>query len=177
MKSENLQYPVGKFNCPVFITPEMIKDYIQGIQEFPAKLRNEVQNLNEEVLDTPYRPGGWTVRQVVNHCADSHINSLIRFKLALTEENPVIKPYLEAFWAELPDSKKMPVEAALKMLEGTHERWVILLNNMTSKDYERTFYHPENYKTMTLSEALALYAWHCNHHFLHIVSVTKKWEE
>ncbi len=123
--------------------------------------------LNEQELNKPYRPGGWTLRQLIHHLADSHANSLTRFKLALTENNPTIKPYEEAEWAKQADYN-MPVAPALKMLEGIHERWAYLLKNMSDSDFERTFYHPESKISISLKKALALYNWHCLHHLAHL---------
>ena len=131
MIDEILKYPVGKFKRPEIITSELLNQYINTISLFPEKLKQEVSYLNDDQLNTEYRPEGWTIRQLINHCADSHANSLIRFKLALTEDNPIVKPYLEAEWAKLADSTSIPIAPAFKMLEGIHERWVVLLNNMS----------------------------------------------
>ena len=174
MTLEELKFPIGKFEQPKEITPELVRNYIIDISTFPERLRKEVENLSDAQLDTPYRPEGWTIRQVVHHCADSHMNSLTRFKLALTEDKPTIKPYFEDRWAELDDSKKMPVEPALKMLEGLHERWTYLLNSLTDDLLERTFVHPEHGKELRLKENIGLYAWHCNHHLAHITSLKSR---
>ena len=128
--------------------------------------------LNEKQLDTPYRTGGWTLRQVVHHVADSHMNSVLRFKWALTEDNPTIKPYEEADWALLPDYR-MPVESSLKITEGVHLHWVALLDSFTEEQWNRSFVHPATGQSMQLKKALALYAWHCNHHLAHITETTK----
>ncbi|HWS60267.1 MAG TPA: putative metal-dependent hydrolase, partial [Flavobacterium sp.] len=128
----------------------------------------------EEQLNTQYRLEGWTIRQVVHHCADSHMNSLTRLKLALTEDKPTIKPYREELWAELPDSKNLPLESSLKMLEGIHYRWSILLNNLTKEHRERTFIHPNKGKEFRIDENIGLYAWHCNHHLAHIIETKKR---
>jgi uncharacterized damage-inducible protein DinB len=173
MDLEQLKYPIGKFKMPADFTSESINAFISDIEKFPSLLRKEVEALNDEQLDTPYRPEGWTIRQVVNHCADSHMNSLTRFKLALTEDNPTIKPYFEERWAELADSKIMPIHAALNMLEGLHIRWVVLLKSMTSADFGKTFFHPESKRTWQLNQTLALYAWHCKHHLAHITTLKK----
>lgn len=170
---EQLKYPIGKFEKPKEITGEMWKKYISDIDTFPSRLKKEVEQLSDQQLDTVYRTGGWTIRQVVNHCADSHMNSLTRLKLALTEDNPIIKPYIEALWAELPDSKTMPIHPALKMLEGIHERWALLLNNLKDAELKRTFIHPQSGKQFQLDENTALYAWHCNHHLAHITNLKK----
>jgi hypothetical protein len=166
-----LKYPIGEYFVPEVITPEMLAEYIQTISAFPQKLRREVQHLNDLQLDTTYRPGGWTIRQVVHHCADSHMNSLIRFKLALTEENPVIKPYFEDRWAELSDTKHMPVAAALLLLEGLHAKWTVLLQSLTPKELERTYFHPEQNRSFRLDEVMGVYDWHCRHHLAHIVNL------
>jgi hypothetical protein len=173
MDLEQLKYPIGKFKMPADFTSESINSFISDIENFPLLLRKEVEALNDDQLDTPYRPEGWTIRQVVNHCADSHMNSLTRFKLALTEENPTIKPYFEERWAELTDSKNIPVAAALNMIEGLHTRWVVLLKSMSTADFEKTFFHPESKRTWKLNETLALYAWHSKHHLAHIITLKK----
>jgi hypothetical protein len=174
---EQLKYPVGKFIAPANYPDELISDYIKTITQFPVQLRKETGSLTDEQLDTPYRPGGWTLRQVVHHCADSHMNALIRFKLALTENKPVIKPYMENLFAELADTKTLVIEPSLKSLEGIHERWTVLLFSLNKKDFEKTYTHPEHNKEFSLNEALAQYAWHCNHHLAHITSLkkTKGW--
>ncbi|MDP2059055.1 MAG: putative metal-dependent hydrolase [Flavobacteriaceae bacterium] len=173
MTLEKLKYPIGRYQKPIEITAGILKKNIQDIEDFPRKIRKEVQKLSDVQLDTPYRPAGWTIRQLVNHCADSHMNSLIRFKLALTESKPTIKPYFEDRWAELTDSKNIPIEPALKMIEGLHERWVVLLKSLTKEELNRTFIHPEHNKDFSLEETIAVYAWHCNHHLAHITELKK----
>ncbi len=168
---DNLKYPIGKFQKPDTLTKDIVNKFIDDIEIFPKRLKREVENLSNEQLDTPYRPDGWTIRQVVNHCADSHMNSLIRFKLALTEDKPTIKPYYEERWAELADSKNMPIEPALKMLEGIHERWTVLLRSLTETELSRIFIHPEHGKEFRLDENIGVYAWHCNHHLAHITTL------
>jgi hypothetical protein len=174
MKEEQLKYPIGKFQMPGELTADLLHQCILDIALFPERLRNEVQHLREEQLDTAYRPEGWTIRQVVHHCADSHMNSLTRLKLALTEDSPTIKPYLEARWAELPDSMGMPVEPSLKMIEGIHERWVAVLRKVTYDQYKRVFIHPEHGREFRVDQNMALYAWHCNHHLAHITETKKR---
>lgn len=132
-------------------------------------MKNETFKLTDKELDTTYRIDGWTIRQVIHHCADSHMNSFIRFKLALTEDNLVIKPYFEERWAELIDSKQMPITSSLNIIEGIHERWVILIKNLTSIDLKKTFIHPESGKRFYLDEIIGMYAWHSNHHLAQIV--------
>jgi hypothetical protein len=171
---ENLKFPIGKYRKVESLSSEIIQDYILDIAAFPARLRQEVAHLDEAQLDTPYRPEGWTIRQVVHHCADSHINSVIRFKLALTEENPTIKPYHEERWAELADGKAMPIEPSLIILQGLHERWVTLLQSLSESDLKKTFIHPEHGKSFRLDETIGIYAWHGNHHLAHITSLKSR---
>jgi uncharacterized damage-inducible protein DinB len=171
----DLRYPIGKFEMGQQITEEKRQKWIEKISEAPARLREAVQGLTEEQLDTPYRPGGWTVRQVVHHLADSHMTSFIRFKLALTEEEPLIKPYDEAKWAELEDSRGVTPELSLSLLDVLHQRWVILLSSMSDSDYQRAFRHPE-IGTVTLEKVLGLYAWHGLHHIAHITSLSERME-
>ncbi len=173
MTDEQMQYPIGKFKAPVSYTTEDIHKWTTTIKEFPGRLRQAIISLNETQLDTPYRTGGWTIRQVVHHVADSHINALIRLKLALTEENPTIKPYEEADWALLADYR-MPVESSLKILEGIHLHWVAILESLTEEEWNRTFLHPESGNVTQLKKALALYAWHSKHHLAHVTETIKK---
>jgi uncharacterized damage-inducible protein DinB len=170
---EQLKYPIGTYKKPAVLTPEIISTYIAVIEDFPSKLKIEVETLSDEQLDVPYRPGGWTIRQLVNHCADSHMNALVRFKLALTEDNPTIKPYREDLWAELADSKSMPIGPALEILDGLHKRWSILLKSLTSEDYNKKYIHPDKGRAVPLDETIGLYAWHCNHHLAHITTLKK----
>ena len=164
----NLRFPIGEFEKPKIISDDLIKTWIQTISDFPTLLRAEVEHLSDEKLDWTYRKDGWNIRQVVNHCADSHINSFMRFKLTLTENKPTIRPYFEDRWAELNDTTKTPVEFSLKILEGIHARWVVLLNCLTEKDLLKTFIHPEGNKEISLKENIGIYAWHCKHHLEHI---------
>lgn len=174
MTLEQLKYPIGKFEQPSIITKDIISQWIVDISSFPTRLKKEVNHLTDEQLDTQYRANGWTIRQVIHHCADSHMNSLTRLKLALTEDQPTIKPYYEERWAELVDSKSMPIAPALKMLEGIHERWTALLNHLTEEDNGRIFIHPEHGKTFRIDENIGVYAWHCNHHLAHITETKKR---
>lgn len=171
---DKLRFPIGKYEKPAIITKELIHNYISEIAGFPEKLRKEVAHLNDEQLDTQYRPGGWTIRQVIHHCADSHINAFTRFKLALTEENPLIKPYYEDRWAELSDSRQLDIHPALLMLEGLHQRWIHLLNSLTEQDLERGFIHPEHGNQVLLKENAGIYAWHGAHHLAHITELKKR---
>lgn len=169
MNLEQLKFPIGRFKKPNIITKEILQDWIADIEVFPKRLSEEVANLSDLQLDTPYRSEGWTIRQVVHHCADSHMNSFIRLKLALTEESPIIKPYYEDRWAELDDSKNMYIIPSLKMLEGIHERWTKLLMNLSDEQLSRVFIHPEHGKSFRVDENIGIYAWHCNHHLAHII--------
>ncbi|WP_114748912.1 YfiT family bacillithiol transferase [Pleomorphovibrio marinus] len=174
MTIEALKYPIGKFEKPTIISRNHLLKWIQDISSFPERLKNEVKLLTNEQLDTPYRPGGWRIRQVIHHCADSHMNSLTRLKLSLTEDQPIIKPYDEKRWAELSDAKDMPIEPSLKILEGIHERWTVLLHNLNENEYGRSFVHPENGQILRVDETIGLYAWHCNHHLAHITTLKKR---
>lgn len=165
--SEDLRFPVGKFDETLEITAERRKEFVQTIAELPAKLNQAIENLNDAQLDTHYRPEGWTLRQVVHHVADSHLNSFCRFKLGLSEDTPTIKPYDEAAWAEMADSKDVPVDLSLKIIEGVHARWTLLLNSMSDADFDREINHPER-GVMSLTSMLALYDWHSRHHTAHI---------
>jgi len=167
------RYPVGKFRYEGSPSAEQAQALLQEIAETPENLRTAVKGLSDTQLDTPYRPGGWTVRQVVHHVPDSHMNSYVRFKLALTEDEPTIKPYAEDRWAELADTKATPVEVSLTLLDSLHNRWVRLLRSLNHEDWKRTFRHPE-IGPMTLEKALALYAWHGRHHVAHITELRKQ---
>ena len=166
------RYPIGKFSYAGPLTTEQKKQFLDDIEQTPAKLRAAVRGLSETQLDTPYRDGGWTVRQVVHHVPDSHMNSYVRFKLALTENGPAIKPYFEDRWANLPDSKA-PIENSLVLLESLHHRWTLLLRSLREADWNRTFTHPE-LGPMTLEKNLALYSWHGRHHVAHVTSLREK---
>ena len=170
--SEDLRYPVGKFDKST-VVPERRAEFIQTITGLPAKITEAVRGLNDAQLDTPYRPGGWTVRQTVHHVADSHINCYVRFKLALTEDQPpTIVPYYEDRWAELSDSK-LPIDISMAIIDGIHKRWSTLLNSMSDADFNRVFKHPET-GDWTLDGALALYAWHSRHHTAHITRLRER---
>ncbi len=171
---EALKYPVGKFKAPATYNKELYKEWIQTIEELPGRLKKVLLPLNDSQLDTPYREGGWTLRQVVHHLADSHLNSYIRFKLALTEDVPVIKPYHEDRWAELEEAKHAPVDVSVQLLEALHKRWVLFLRTLGEEDLNRKFHHPESKKDFELRTILALYAWHCNHHLAHITSLLER---
>lgn len=164
---EDLRYPIGRFVAPAGSSPEIRALQIQTLRELPELLRHIVEPLSDAQLDTPYRDDGWTVRQVVHHIADSHANSLIRFKLALTEDWPTIKPYDEAAWANLADSRALPIEPSLAIIHGLHARWVALLEAMQEEDFHKGFIHPERGR-QDLATALAIYDWHSRHHTEHI---------
>ena len=168
----DLRYPIGEFQRADHLTSDQRRQFIDAIAETPARMKAAVAGLKPPQLDTPYRPGGWTVRQVVHHVPDSHMNSYIRFKLALTENEPTIKPYDEKQWAELADSKS-PIEPSLALLENLHARWVSLLRSLTAADWAKKFRHPER-GAMSLDETLALYAWHGRHHVAHITSLRER---
>lgn len=167
MHLEALKYPVEKFQKPETITKEIIETAINEIENFPNLVKAEIENLGENDLNLRYRPKGWTITQVVHHCADSHINSYVRFKLALTENLPTIKPYEESLWAELPDSKLSPF-VSLKLLEALHERWVFILKSLSDEDLDKEFIHPEQSEKISLKENILIYGWHCQHHLAHI---------
>lgn len=167
MNLDELKYPVGKFVKPKFITKETIDSAISEIENFPNLVKAEIQNLDERDLQLRYRPEGWTISQVIHHCADSHINSYMRFKLALTENVPTIKPYDESLWAKLPDNNLSPL-VYLKLLEALHERWVFILKSLSEEDLNKEFIHPEQSEKISLKENILIYSWHCQHHLAHI---------
>ncbi|MBD1380523.1 YfiT family bacillithiol transferase [Metabacillus arenae] len=168
----DLRYPIGQFKYEKELSMNVIEKWINEIEVAPAKLKAAVKNLTDDQLDTPYRSGGWTVRQVVHHIADSHINSYTRLKLSLTEENPTIKPYLEEKWAELPDSK-LDIDVSLSLLAALHRRWVTLLRSLLPSELEKIFYHPDS-GAITIGESIGLYAWHGSHHIAHITSLRQR---
>lgn len=170
----DLRYPIGEFHYEGEWNAEVVEGWIEEIAHLPKLIREAVNGLSEDQLDTPYRPDGWTVRQVVHHVADSHLNAFTRFKLALTEHNPTIKPYDQPKWAELSDYD-MPIENSLIMLDSLHFRWVYLLRSLTTKDLNRTFFHPESGE-FTLWKTLGIYSWHGRHHTAHITSLRKRLE-
>ncbi len=167
------RYPIGKFTYNGPPTEEERKRLIDILAEAPAALRAAVAGFSPQQMDTPYREGGWTVRQVVHHLPDSHMNAYVRFKLALTEEEPTVKPYAEALWAELTDNHTTPVETSLAMIENLHGRWVQLLIGLTPEQWKRSFRHPEM-GVVPLEKSLALYAWHGRHHVAHITELRRK---
>jgi hypothetical protein len=170
---EKLKYPIGKFEIPAEYTSEYLSDKIDEIKSFPEILKKETIHLPNEQLDTPYRPGGWSVRQVIHHCAESHMNCYIRIKWALTENNPVIKAYDEVLWSELPDNLSMPIQPTLSLLEGLHFRLAYLMRNLSEADLEKSFIHPENNSEYKIKQIIGSYAWHGNHHLAHITALKK----
>jgi hypothetical protein len=166
------RYPIGKFTPPQNVTPAMRQEAIKTIAEAPAHFRAAVKGLSDAQLDTRYRDGGWTVRQVAHHVPDSHLNAYVRLKLALTESEPTIKPYDEARWAELADAK-LPIDVSLVLLDSVHERWVALWRSLKPEQFARTFRHPEHPGALTLDWMLFQYAWHSQHHTAHITNLRK----
>jgi hypothetical protein len=168
MDLEKLKFPIGVYVGKANATNDDINKWINDIENFPDCLELLLKDASTEQLNYKYRPNGWMVKQVIHHCADSHLNSIIRFKLALTEELPTIKPYFEDKWAQLPDSLIDDVSGSVLILKGLHKKWVILLRNLNEEQLKREFYHPEHNKKFTLKETIGVYAWHCNHHLAHI---------
>ncbi|MCL7763083.1 putative metal-dependent hydrolase [Polaribacter sp. Z014] len=168
MTLEELKYPIGRTNIPENITKKNIEDWISILERFPQELEYLTKNLSDNQLDTPYREGGWTIRQVVHHCYDSHHNSYTRFKWALTEDNPIIKAYYEERWAELQDAKSAPIFLSIDALKALHSKWVYLLRDLKDAELEKTFIHPSDNKKVHLKESICIYAWHSKHHFAHI---------
>jgi uncharacterized damage-inducible protein DinB len=169
----DLRYPIGKFEWEGGLTEEKRRQYIDDIAEAPGKLRAAVAGLSEPQLDTPYRDGGWTVRQVVHHLADSHLNAFVRFKLALTEDRPTVKTYNEQLWAETPDARNAPAELSLALVESLHRRWTVLVRSLAPADFARSLRHPE-LGEVTLEKYLAMYAWHGRHHVAHITGLRER---
>jgi len=167
------RFPIGKFAFEGTMSDQQRAQCLDDIAEAPARLRAAVRGLSDKQLDTPYRDGGWTVRQLVHHVPDSHMNAYVRFKLALTENEPTIRPYMEERWAELPEAKSGPIEMSLQLLENLHHRWVISLRNMKAEDWKRTYRHPE-LGVLPLEKVLALYAWHSKHHVAHVTVLKER---
>jgi len=179
--SEDSRYPIGKVKDQHFGNRETYDEeaknaFINDIKILPTLLEQAIINLDEQQLDVPYREGGWTARQVIHHVADSHMNAYIRLKLALTEDNPTIKPYDEAAWASLVDTENCPVNISLTLLHALHTRWVEIMNNMKEDDWQRTFFHPDQNRSIKLWNMLGLYAWHGKHHTAHITSLRERME-
>ena len=170
----DLRFPIGKHDRKMVLTPAERGAALEALAAAPSLLRDAVSGLSDNQLDTPYRPGGWTVKQVVHHVPDSHMNAYTRFKLALTEDVPTIKTYEEAAWAELPDSQKVPIEVSLDLLDALHLRWLALLRSMDDTQFKRQLRHPEHGRVLSLEQMLGLYAWHGRHHVAHITSLRKR---
>lgn len=171
---EKLRFPIGPFHCPEHITAQHIKEWIAVLEHFPNRLENLVTALNDAQLDTPYRPEGWTIRQVIHHLSDSHHHSYIRFKWALTEDKPVIKYYYEQLWAELDDAKNAPIEMSILHLKAVHLKLVYLLKSLSDADLNKCFIHPEHNEEVSLKKNIGIYAWHSKHHFAHIEKVMQR---
>jgi hypothetical protein len=170
---DDLRYPIGEFRFEAPLTDEQRQTCLDTIEQTPARMRAAVAGLAEDQLDTPYRPEGWTVRQVVHHVPESHLNSYLRFKLAITENEPTIKPYFEDRWAQLDDAREAPIELSLDLLDALHRRWIWFLRSLKPEDYQRTFRHPE-LGIVSLDKNIALYAWHGQHHVAHITSLRER---
>ncbi|GAB5565664.1 MAG: bacillithiol transferase BstA [Winogradskyella sp.] len=162
-----LRFPIGEFNTPESITKVHLQDWIQSIESLPQRIQELSKNLSEDELNYKYRPDGWTIKQVIHHCADSHMNSIIRFKLALTEESPTIRPYFEDRFAKLEDYNNS-IEDAISILKGIHKKLGIILKNLNEDELQREFIHPEHNKRFSIAETIGVYAWHSNHHYAHI---------
>lgn len=171
--SEDLRYPIGKFTARESYTQQELNQYLQRIAALPDNLDAAVRNLSASQLDTPYRDGGWTVRQVVHHVADSHLNAYIRTKWTLTENSPLIKAYLEKDWAETPETKSDP-SLSLSLLKSLHEKWIILLRSLKPEELKKSFTHPQTNKQVSLETLMGMYAWHGDHHVAHITSLKKR---
>ena len=165
---EHLKYPIGKFEYGKIYSFEDSQKHISIIEQFPAELKTLVAELTPSQFDNTYRPNGWTARQIIHHIADSHLNAYIRIKLSLTEEAPVIKPYNQDLWANLPDGKNAPIETSMNIIEAVHQRWTYLLKELPPQDLDRTYIHPEYKREFKLGELLALYAWHGRQHYEHL---------
>lgn len=167
---EDLKYPIGKFRLDPEVTPEKRDGWIDRLDELPSRLHGAVDDLSDQRLETPYRPEGWTIRQVVHHIADSHINAFVRCRLALTEPKPTIKPYDQAAWARLADARSAPIGPSLAIISAVHERWVFLLRDLSQDDYSRVLHHPEM-GDIDVDTILQMYAWHGDHHLAHITGL------
>jgi uncharacterized damage-inducible protein DinB len=170
---ENLKYPIGRFIAPTIVTAVDRAKWLRAMADAPPQLRAAAAGLNDEQLNTSYRPGGWTVRQVVHHLADSHLNSYVRMRLALTEDHPTIRPYDENLWANLGDAKSAPIGMSLDLLDALHRRWLALLGDLSAAEWRRNYFHPET-GDMTIEVVLALYAWHGSHHTAHITALRER---
>ena len=170
----NLQYPIGRARLPEVITEERLRQATDDIATYPQRLAAAVENMTASQLDTPYRPGGWTVRQVVHHVSESHMNGFVRCKWALTEDAPVIKVYQEKHWSELPDDTTAPVALGLSLLQALHQKWSFLYQTLTEEQWERTYFHPEDNQFFTVKQSACVYQWHGNHHLAHITGLKER---
>lgn len=168
MDIEKLKFPIGQYQEPISVDQRFVDRCIETIASFPEKVKEAIDGKEEEVLQWCYRPEGWTIHQVIHHCADSHMNAFVRFKLAMTEDSPTIKPYMEGLWAEMSDYSDMSHETSLQILTGLHARWAKLLEGMTPEDWERVLIHPEHGGEIKVGWMIGLYDWHCDHHLAHI---------
>ncbi|MGZ5287272.1 MAG: YfiT family bacillithiol transferase [Flavisolibacter sp.] len=173
IESTDLRYPIGKYITQPF-SAQQKEEWLAAIKFLPDELEAAIQSLDEQQLQTPYRPGGWTINQVVHHLADSHMNAYIRFKLGYAEDNPTIKPYDENIWAQMEDVKALPVNISTTLLFALHKRWFAFLQSLTNEQWQRTVFHPEHNKQMTLWFLLGMYAWHGRHHVAHITSLKER---
>ena len=171
--NDDLRYPVGKY-LPLPFSHKQKEEWLLDLKFLPSELELAVQNLDAHQLETPYREDGWTVQQLVHHVADSHINAYVRFKLALTEENPTIRPYEQDDWVKLNDVKTVPINVSLTLLHALHQRWLAMVENLSEDEWERTVFHPEHKKQISLWELLGMYAWHGKHHVAHITSLRER---
>jgi len=169
-----IKRPIGSFHLPEYISHELRGNWITDISTLPLRLEKATSKLNDEQLDTPYREWGWTIRQVVHHIADSHMNALIRIKTALVEKDPIIRPYDENGFAALADSKTLDIKYSLQLIEALHYRWYVLLQSLTEEQFHKKYFHPINNLYSTVEEATGMYAWHGNHHLSQIVSLIKR---
>ncbi len=174
MDLEKLRYPIGKFKMPTEMTSAIRSQYMNDLATLAGKLEAATSSLTNEQLDTQYRPNGWTIRQVVHHFADSHINAFCRIKMVLTEESPTIKPYHEGLWADMSEEQTLPISASIDIIRGLHIRMVNVLSNLSEAELQKFYTHPEYNKTFTLDTVIALYGWHCNHHLAHITELKKR---
>ena len=170
---EELKYPIGRYVEQPF-SDNRLKEWLLDIQSLPQQIESAITNLDEAQLETPYRDGGWTVKQLVHHVADSHMNAYIRFKLALTEDNPSIKPYDQEAWANMMDTKTIPINVSITLLYALHSRWNVIVRNISGEEWSRTVFHPEHKKEMTLWYLLGMYAWHSRHHVAHIMKLRER---
>ncbi len=173
---EALRYPIGPYARPEAFDAGALPAHLSALEALPLWLDVIIENLDAHQLDTPYRPGGWTVAQVIHHLADSHMHGFARLKLALTEDNPTIRPYDEALWAETPEVAAVPVNVSITLLHALHRRWVALLQTLKPEDWYRTYYHPEHGRTFPVWESTAMYAWHCRHHMEHLRRLKERME-